>query len=143
MVLPDNNILINAFRPDSPHHQVARQWLEDSLNAGRSIRLFPTVEAGFLRVVTHPKIFSPASPLEEASAFLRVLCSCPTVEICPWTPSARERWCELCASPKMSGNDCNDAMLVAICLYRGLQLVTFDQGFRRFPGLQLLLLDAE
>lgn len=141
MDLPDNNILIYALRPDTRHHKTAKKWLEDSLNAGRPIRLFSTVEAGFLRVVTHPKIFSPPTPLAEAGEFLRVLCSCPSVEICQWTASARERWSNLCQGLDMHGNDCNDAMLAAIALDRGLRLVTFDQGFKRFPNLPLLLLE--
>lgn len=140
MDLPDNNVLISAFRPDAPNHLVAKQWLEDSLNGSNSIRLFPTVETGFLRVVTHPKIFSPPTSFGEAWAFLSAVRSSPMVEICPWTAGARERWGDLCLSLDLIGNDCNDAMLAATALDRGLRLVTFDKGFRRFPGLSLLLL---
>lgn len=140
MDIPDNNVLINAIRPEGKHHLVAKRWLEDSLNGGHPLRLFPTVEAGFLRVVTHPKIYSPPTPFNEAWEFLRLVCSSPVVEICPWTQSARERWGNLCASLGLTGNDCNDAMLAAAALDRGLRLVTFDKGFRRFPDLPLLIL---
>lgn len=140
MDMPDNNVLINAFRPDARHHKVARQWLEESLTGGQPIRLFPSVETGFLRVVTHPKIFSPPTPFCEAWEFLRVLCSSPLVDICPWTQTARERWGRLCKSLALGGNDCNDAMIAAAALDRSLRVVTFDQGFRRFPDLQLLIL---
>jgi len=140
MDLPDSNVLISTFRPDAPNHLVAKQWLEESLNGSNPIRLFPTVETGFLRVVTHPKIFSPPTPFVQAWAFLSVVRSSPMVEICPWTPGSRERWGDLCGSPGLTGNDCNDAMLAAAAIDRGLRLVTFDKGFRRFPGLSLLLL---
>lgn len=140
MDLADNNVLIQAFRPETSHHRAAKQWLEHSLNAGHSLRLFPTVEGGFLRIVTHPGIFTPPTPLQEAWEFLHILCSSPGVEICPWTPSARERWGELCRELGLSGNDCNDAMLASTALDRGLRLVTFDRGFRRFAKLRLLLL---
>jgi uncharacterized protein len=140
MDIPDNNVLINAFRPDAEHHRVAKQWLEGSLNGAIPIRLFPTVETGFLRVVTHPKIYSPPTSFHEAWQFLCVVCSSPMVEICPWTSSARERWGELCTGLGLCGNDCNDAMLAATALDRGLRVVTFDKGFRRFPDLPLLLL---
>jgi hypothetical protein len=143
MDLLDNNVLIQAVRPEIRHHRVAKQWLEHSLNAGHSLRLFPTVEAGFLRVVTHPKIFTPPTPLLEAWDFLHILCSSPGVEVCPWTHSARERWGEMCRTLGLSGNDCNDAMLAATALERGLRLVTFDQSFRRFPNLRLLLLSEK
>ncbi len=141
MDLVDNNILIYALRPDAPHHARAKQWLEDAVNSGQAIRLFPTVEVGFLRIATHAKIFSPPTPFDEAVEFLRVLCSAPNVEICPWTTAARDRWIELCQHYSISGNDCNDAMLAAVCLERGMRLVTFDKGFNRFSKLQLLLLE--
>ena len=140
MYLPDNNVLIRAFRPDAEFHALAKAWLENSLNRGEAVRLFPTVETGFLRIVTHPGIFSPPSTLPQAWEFLRIFCSSPAVETCPWTKTARQRWGDLCSRLNLRGNDCNDAMLAATALDRGLRLVTFDRGFRRFPRLSLLLL---
>jgi predicted nucleic acid-binding protein len=40
----------------------------------------------------------------------------------------------------LRGNDCNDAMLAGLAIEKCLRLVTFDQCFKRFPGLRLLLL---
>lgn len=140
MDLLDNNILITAFRREAEHHRVAKEWLEDALNHGHPLRLFPTVEAGFLRVVTHPKIYETPSPLAEAVNFLQTLCSATCVEIVPWTPAGRERWVSLCGELGVCGNDGNDAMLAAVGLERGLRLVTFDRGFKRFPRLRLLIL---
>lgn len=138
--LPDNNVLINAIRTEANHHRAAKEWLEETLNHGRPLRLFPTVEAGFLRVVTNRKIYAQATPFQTARAFLEVICAAPGVEIAPWTSSARDRWLQLCEDLYLTGNDCNDAMLAALALERGLRVVTFDPGFRRFPHLQLLLL---
>lgn len=142
MDLLDNNILVCAFRPDHAHHSVAKQWLEISLNERKPLRLFPTIDAGFLRVVTHPKLFDPPSMVVEASHFLRVLWEAPSVETTPWTATSRERWLSLCGELSLSGNDCNDALLAAVALDRGLRLVTFDKGFRRFPNLKLELLEG-
>lgn len=139
--LPDNNVLINAIRRESRHHRVAKAWLEEALNQGRPIRLFPTVEGGFLRVVTNPKIYSRPTPFEEAWLFLETMCSAPSVEIAPWTEAVRNRWAQLCLRLKLQGSDCNDAMLAALALEKGFRLVTFDQGFRRFPELRLLILE--
>jgi len=140
MDLPDNNILINAIRSEAKHHRVAKEWLEDALNHGHPIRLFPAVEAGFLRVVTNPKIYASPTPFKEAWLFLDTLSSSPGVEIVQWTPSARNRCAQLCLDLNLRGNDCNDAMLAALAIEKGLRLVTFDRGFKRFPGLRLLLL---
>ena len=140
MDLPDNNILINAIRSEAEYHRVAKDWLEDALNHGHPLRLFPMVEVGFFRLVTHPKIFAAPTPLAEARSFLETLCSAACVEIAPWTPACRERWSSLCGDMGLRGNDCNDAMLAAVAIERGLRLVTFDKGFKRFPGLRLYLL---
>jgi uncharacterized protein len=138
--LPDNNILISAFRADTQHHQAAKSWLEETLSGGQSIRLFPTVETGFLRIVTHPKLFSPPSSMEEAAAFLSTLCDAPNVDVCPWGPEDRALWLKLSKDIKLVGNDCNDAMLAALAIGRGLRLVTFDKGFARFKGIDCVIL---
>jgi toxin-antitoxin system PIN domain toxin len=140
MDLIDNNILISAFRRDLEHHPVAHEWLQTALNNGWAIRLFPTVEAGFLRVVTHSRIFNPSSSMAEASAFLQALIGAPSVETASWTPACRKRWLTLCAMLELSGNDCNDAMLAAVGIEKGLRIVTFDKGFQRFPDVKVELL---
>ena len=40
----------------------------------------------------------------------------------------------------MTSKNSTDAYLAAFALSAGLRLVTFDQGFALFPGLDLLLL---
>lgn len=143
MNLPDTNILINAFRPETLHHEKARAWLTDALNDGSPVRLFPTVETGFLRIVTNSRIFEPPSLFSEASGFLQTLAACPSVEIVQWSKACRDRWLALCADLNLCGNDCNEAMLASVALEKNLRMVTFDQGFRRFPNLELLLLKDE
>lgn len=140
MDLPDNNVLINAIRTEAKHHQCAKTWLEDTLNSGVPLRLFPTVETGFLRVVTNPKIFAAPTPFEVAWSFLEILCAAPGVETASWTSAVRNRWTRLCQELNLCGNDCNDAVLAALALEKSYRLVTFDQGFRRFPKLNLLIL---
>lgn len=137
MYLLDNNILIYAFQPGMEHHETARKWLNRKLQSGIGIRLTQTAEVGFLRVATHPRIFSPPAKMEEAGDFLRALSSYPNVEICNWNSTTRERWLSLGENMQLSGNDCNDALLAAIALEKQLTLATFDKGFKRFEKLSL------
>ena len=37
MIIPDVAILIHAYDRDSPHHEVARSWWEDTLNGERAV----------------------------------------------------------------------------------------------------------
>jgi len=138
--LPDNNVLIYCFRPEMEQHARAKAWLEESLNRNRAVRLFPTVEVGFVRLMTRKNLFKPPSIFSEVRGFLTTLSSAPSVEVASWNTAARNRWLQLCEDLDLTGNDCNDAMLAALAIEKGFRLVTFDKGFRRFRNLQLLLL---
>jgi predicted nucleic acid-binding protein len=66
---PDVNVLVAASRSDHPHHQSAITWLEAALtncSRGERLRLLPMVAAGFLRLVTHPRVFVEPTPLAAA-----------------------------------------------------------------------------
>lgn len=77
-MVPDVNVLVAASRSDHPHHRIARSWLNDALAAcaaGASLKLPPMVVAGFLRLVTHPRIFVTPTPVQEAVGFVDALLS--------------------------------------------------------------------
>lgn len=61
-----------------------------------------------------------------------------------FTPEPRELeadWRKLVAKHRNTGtNFWTDAYLAAFALTHGCTLVTFDRGFRRYAGLQLVLL---
>ena len=73
MFLMDVNILVYAHREDTPHHLQYRKWLEDVMNDHSAYGFSELVLSGFLRVVTHPKIFVEPSSLESALAFVHQL----------------------------------------------------------------------
>jgi len=66
MLLPDVNILVYAHREDSPHHKQSLKWLETLINSDEAFAMSELVLSGFLRIVTHPKIFNPPSKLKDA-----------------------------------------------------------------------------
>ena len=83
---PDVNVLVAASRTDHPHHAVARAWLEDAVTAsgaGAAFTLMPMVLASFLRLVTSPKIFQLATPIDDAVAFVDALLASPGVQLAP------------------------------------------------------------
>ena len=80
---PDVNVLVAASRSDHPHHGVAIDWLEAALVSclhGERLRLLPMVTAGFLRLVTHPRVFVEPTPLAVAQDFLTALLAQDGVE---------------------------------------------------------------
>lgn len=131
---PDVNVLIAASRTDHPHHQPALAWLEEALEGcagGERLVILPMVASGFLRLVTHPKVFVEPTPLEDALAFIRAVLGAPGVEL----GRLGTEWPlfeQLCSRHSLTGNDIPDAWIAAAAQANHLHLVTFDKGFRRF-----------
>ncbi len=71
MILPDVNVLVYAHREDAVDHTRYRQWLEEILQSGQPYGISDHVLSGFLRVVTHPRVFTPPSPIRSALEFVR------------------------------------------------------------------------
>ncbi len=69
MFLMDVNVLVYAHREDAANHSAYRQWLESVINGHASFGYSELVLSGFLRVVTHPKVFEMPSTLSSAIRF--------------------------------------------------------------------------
>ena len=71
MILPDVNVLVYAHREDAVDHARYRQWLEEIIQSGQPYGISDQVLGGFLRIVTHPRIFTTPSPIFSALDFAR------------------------------------------------------------------------
>ena len=140
---PDVNILVAASRSDHPHHRPAIHWLEKSLKSsspGQQLVLLPMVASGFLRLVTHPKIFVKPTPIKDAKAFVRAILDSPGVELI----SLGKEWPvfeQLCEEYQLTGNDIPDAWIAAATQINHLHLATFDKSFKRYlkPSMLTIL----
>ncbi|MCU0919547.1 MAG: PIN domain-containing protein [Burkholderiaceae bacterium] len=141
---PDVSVLVAASRSDHPHHVVALEWLEEAVGASRTgaaLTLMPMVLASFLRLVTSPKIFQLATPIEDAVAFIDALMTSPGVQLAPLGPEwAKLR--QLCLDKQLGGNDLPDAWLSAAVVHLGEHLVSFDRDFRKLLARSQLTLLA-
>jgi toxin-antitoxin system PIN domain toxin len=139
---PDINVLVAASRADHPHHTIAREWLEEAIEAcesGSSIEVLPMVAAGFLRLVTNSRVFPDPSPIKEALAFIDALLAVPGVEM----PESAREWPtlrRLCLDAKLAGNAIPDAWIAAAVKIMNGRLVTFDRDFTKLLGKGELLL---
>ena len=135
MVLPDVNVLVYAYRSDSPRHRECLQWLDGTVNADEAYAMSDMVLNGFVRVVTHPMVFRQPSPVGDALAFADQVRSNPNcVRISPgdrhWDIFRR-----LCAEHRVRGNLVPDAYL-ALAIESGCEWVSTDRDFGRFKGLR-------
>ena len=93
------------------------------------------VLSGFLRVVTHPRIFNPPSEFAAALAFVDEVRRQPNcVHISPG-PRHWEIFARLCQNAGAKGNLVPDAYLAALAIESGSRGITTDRDFSRFPGL--------
>jgi toxin-antitoxin system PIN domain toxin len=136
MLLPDVNVLVYAHRRDAPDHERYLGWLERLINGDEAYGLADLVLSGFLRVVTHPRVFNPSSSLDDALAFTEALRARPNcVPIAPG-PRHWSTFVSLCRRAGARGNLVPDAYLAALAIESGSEWITTDRGFARFPGLR-------
>lgn len=136
MILPDVNVLVCAYREDAPRHDRYRIWLEGVLNAREAYGLSDLVLAGFMRVVTHPRVFSPPSPTGHALEFAEALRGHPN---CVHVAAGERHWdifAGLCRDARAKGNLIPDAYLAALAIESGSEWTTTDRDYSRFPGLR-------
>jgi toxin-antitoxin system PIN domain toxin len=136
MILPDVNVLVYAHRGDAPDHARYAEWLEEVARGDAAFGMADLVLSGFLRVVTHPRVFAPPSPLEDALAFVEGLRGRPAcVSVAPG-PRHWQLFASLCRRVGAKGNLVPDAYLAALAIESGSEWITTDRGFARFPGLR-------
>lgn len=136
MILPDVNVLVQAFREDSPRYDELRKWLEELVFSESSFGLSELVLSGFLRVVTHPRIFNPPTPLDEALTFVESLREMPNCVVLAPGPRHWAIFTRLCRESEARGNLVPDAYLAALAIESGSEWVTTDRDFSRFPNLR-------
>lgn len=136
MILPDVNVLVYAARDDSPDCAHYRAWLEAALAGPEPVAVVTPVLAGFLRVVTNPRIFAQPSGLDDALAFIDVLLCAPATVVPAPSQRLAGLFAEVCRRAAATGDRVPDAYLAAIALDLDAELVTADRGFSRYAGLR-------
>jgi toxin-antitoxin system PIN domain toxin len=136
VILPDVNVLVYAHRADAPNHTSYRRWLEGILNGQHAYGFAELVLSGFLRIVTHPRIFHPPSDIAAALQFVTEIRDQPNaVRIAPG-PNHWNVFVTLCRTAGARGSLVPDAYLAALAIESGSEWITTDRGFSRFPGLK-------
>lgn len=136
MILPDVNVLIYAFREDAPEHRAYRGWLESVVNGREAFALSELVLSGVLRVLTHPRIFDPPTPLAAAMEFADALRGQPHARLLTPGPRHWEIFTHLLSAGNAKGNLVPDAYHAALAIEHGCEWQTTDRDFARFPGLR-------
>lgn len=135
MILPDVNVLIYAFRRDTPHHGICEAWLNAVLNAHAQFGISLLVLGAVVRVTTDPRIYKQPSTHSEVFGFCDLLIGRPHCEI---VEPGERHWTifrQLCEATGTRGGKVTDAWYAALAIEKGCTWITFDRDFARFPGL--------
>jgi len=130
------NVLVYAFRDAVPDHARYRDWLAAAVASDEPFGISELVLSGFMRVTTHPRIFSPPTPIERAVEFVHALKAQPNAVVV--SPGLRhwEIFERMCIAAGARGNLVADAYLAALAIESGSEWITTDRDFSRFPGLR-------
>ena len=136
MVLLDVNVLVTAMREDAPGHGEIKAYVEGLRRAPEPFGLSDLILSGTLRVLTHPRVFTPPSPPAVALAYIGALRSTPNAVIIAPGPRHWELFTGLLEQSGAIGNLMPDAWHAALAIEHGCEWVTNDTDFSRFPGLR-------
>jgi uncharacterized protein len=136
VVLPDVNVLVHAHRSDSVHHAACRGWLESVLASDEAYGVSELVLSGFVRVVTHPAVFSPPSSIADALAFASEVLSPDHAVVVAPGPRHWEIFSKLCHDADARGNLVADAYLAALAIEWGCDWISTDGDYARFKSLK-------
>jgi len=139
VILPDVNVLVYAHREDTPNHTAYREWLESVINSDQAYGIADLVLSGFLRVVTHPRVFDPPTELEVALEDLDCLLASPSLVLLGPGPGHASHLRHVIEEGRATGNLAHDAHIAALLVEHGVrELWTLDRDFARFSGLRIV-----
>lgn len=135
MILVDANLLLFAYNPRAPEHDISRRWLEDALSGTALVRFAWVTLWAFLRISTNPRVFDHPLSMQEAEDIVASWLEQP----CAGIVEPEERHWEilrtLTRDGKTRGPLVMDAVLAALAIEHGATLFTTDRDFARFAGL--------
>ena len=135
MLLTDVNVLVYAHREDAVGHASYREWLQGLLASDSAYAVSELVLSAFVRIVTHPRIFRPPTPLDRALAFAGEVRDRPNAVVLAPGPRHWEIFKRYCRECDIRGSMVTDAYFAALALECGCKWVTTDRDYARFAGL--------
>lgn len=136
MILLDVNILIHAHMESSSDHKECWSFLKNLLQGAEIFGTTDAVFASFIRISTHPRLFHNPSQLDRALKFTEILRNSEKFVSIKEGDRHWEIFVKLCKDISAKSNDISDVYLASVAMESGCELVTLDNGFRRFSGLK-------
>ncbi len=135
----DTNVLIYAEISSSRHHVQAQRILKALAEGAVPWAIpWPCIYE-FIRVVTHPRVFHPPTPLDVVLKDLQSLLDSPSLMLLAETNRHISILHQVVHKSGATGNLVHDAHIVALCIEHGVsEIITGDRDFSRFSGLKVI-----
>lgn len=139
MIAVDTNILVYAHRSDSEWNDAAYRAVASLAEGAATWALpWPCVHE-FFSIVTHPRVFNPASTIDQALTQIDSWLASPSVALLAEEPEAY--WPllrDLLRTSKTAGPRVHDARVASLCMLHGVrELWTADRDFSRYSALAI------
>jgi toxin-antitoxin system PIN domain toxin len=136
MIAVDTNLLVYAHRADSDWHERAVACVRELAESAAAWAIpWPCLHE-FLAIATHPRIYDPPTPLEQAIDQADAWVESPSAVL---ISEHGEHWPQLrglLVGSRVVGPRVHDARIAALCLSHGVrELWTADRDFSRFAAL--------
>jgi len=134
----DTNILVYAHREEFQRHDAALEFLRGiACSPEPWVLLWPCLYE-FVRVVTHPRLFEPPTPLDDAVEAVEGLLSSSSVLLFGEGKRHPSWFSKMLRHSGATGNLAFDAHIAALMKEHGIpEIVTADRDFHRFPGIRV------
>jgi uncharacterized protein len=142
MKLPDTNVLVNSVNESNPAKKLAAKWLETAFDDEAGVGFAWLALVGFLRISTRPGILQTPLSVQDALALMDIWLRHPRSRILQPTERHGDIVARLLLVAGTAGNLTNDAHLAALAIEHDATVGTFDNDFKRFPGVKLDLLKS-
>lgn len=135
MIVPDVNLLIYAYDPDSAFHAKASAWWQDCLSGDEAVGMASVVAFGFLRIATSARVFDKPMTAREAARHVRSWLGRPMVHVLDAHGEHVAQVLHMLESLGTAGNLVTDVQIAALAIENNAVVHSADIDFVRFPGL--------
>ena len=134
-MLVDANILLYSVDESSPFHQAASEWITAALNGSRRVGLPWISLVAFVRIATNPRASSNPLSAAQAWSYVEDWLEAPAAWIPQAGPSHRQILGTLLVDMDITAGLVTDAVLAALCVEHGLDIISADSDFARFAEI--------
>ena len=136
MIAVDTNILVYAHREELAFHRVAAARVTELAEGPATWAIpWPCIHE-FLNIVTHPRLYTPPTPLARALGQIDIWLESPTLMLLSETTAHWPTLRAMLLAGRIMGPRVHDGRIAALCRQHGVrELWTADRDFSRFAGV--------